>query len=150
MVDCCTIMQCSADKYRTVVDRSSTPVLPMIHQWFWPFSKRRRYCELPVSGRRMQRFLQFRLASHALPIVTGRFAGGQHIDRASRVCSHCGPGSIADELHVVHECPLLQPLRQQYAALFTPDTNTMRSFFGQANHMQVFHFILDCLDFLNI
>ncbi len=28
------------------------------HHWFRPFSQRRRYCQLPVSGRRMQRFLQ--------------------------------------------------------------------------------------------
>ena len=26
-------------------------------QWFKPYSPRRRYCQLPVSGRRMQRFL---------------------------------------------------------------------------------------------
>ena len=44
----------------------------------------------------------------------------------------------------------VQPLRQQYAALFTADTDTMRSFFAQQDHMQVFNFILDCLDFLNI
>ena len=30
-------------------------------QWFRPFSPCRRYCQLPVSGGRMQRFLQFRL-----------------------------------------------------------------------------------------
>ncbi len=41
-------------------------------------------------------------------------------------------------------------LGQQYAALFTADTDTMRSFFAQQDHMQVFNFILDCLDFLNI
>ena len=29
-------------------------------QWFKPYSSRRRFCQLPVSGRRMQRFLQFR------------------------------------------------------------------------------------------
>ena len=46
------------------------------HHWFKPFSKRRRYCQLSVSGRRMQRFLQFRLGSHNLPIVAGRFSGG--------------------------------------------------------------------------
>ena len=120
------------------------------HHWFQPYSKRRRYCQLPVSGRRMQRFLQFRLGSHQLPIVTGRFSGGQHIPRADRICSHCGPGTLADELHVVHECPLLRPLRQRYADLFTSETDTMRSFFGQKNHMKVFSFILDCLDFLNI
>ena len=27
-------------------------------QWFKPYSPRRRYCQLPVSGRRMQQFLQ--------------------------------------------------------------------------------------------
>ena len=36
---------------------------------------------------------------------------------------------------------------QQYATLFSPDTNIMRSFFGQKDHMQVFRFVLDCLDF---
>jgi len=120
------------------------------HQWFRPYSKRRRYCQLPVSGRRMQRFLQFRLASHGLPIVTGPFSGGQHVARADRVCLHCGGTSIADELHMVLECAALQPLRQQYATLFSPDTDTMRSFFAQRDHMQVFNFILDCLDVLKI
>ena len=86
----------------------------------------------------MQRFLQFRLGLHMLHIAIGRFAGGQHVDRAGRVCSHRGPGSLADRLHVVHECPLLQPLRQQYDALFTPETDTVRFFFGQKDHVQVF------------
>ena len=68
-----------------------------------------------------------------------------------QICLWLGPiATLADELHVVHECALLQPLRQQYAALFTPETDTMRSFFGQKDHMQVFCFILDCLDTLNI
>ena len=30
----------------------------------------------------LQRFLQLRLGSHQLPIVLGRFAGGQHVARA--------------------------------------------------------------------
>ena len=42
---------------------------------------------------------------------------------------------ITDELHMIHECPVLQPLRLQYAALFYPDTDTMRSFFAQQDHM---------------
>ena len=63
---------------------------------------------------------------------------------------HCGGVVVADELHMIHECPVLQPLRLQYAALFTPDTNTMRSFFAQQDHMQVFKFVLDCLDFLKL
>ena len=119
------------------------------HQWFRPYSKRRRYCQMPASGRRMQRFLQFRLGSHALPVAIGRYAGSHHADRADRVCSHCDSDSIADELHLVFECDALQPFRQRYAALFTPETDTMRSFFGQRDHMQVFKFV-DCLDFLNI
>ena len=77
---------------------------------------------------RMQQVPQFRLALHALPVVNGRFAGGQHVDRADRICTHCGPGSLVDELHVVHECPLLQPLWQQYAALLIAEMDTMRSF----------------------
>ena len=58
--------------------------------------------------------------------------------------------SIADEVHMVHECAALQPLRQQYANLFSPETDTMRSFFAQRDHMQVFNFILDCLDVFKI
>ena len=119
------------------------------HHWFQPYSKRRRYCQLPVSGRRMQRLLQFRSSSHSLPIAAGRFAG-QHVPRADRVCCHCAGRCVADEMHVIFECHALQPLRQQYAPLFSSDTNTMRSFFGQKDHMQVFRFVLDCLDFLHI
>ncbi|DBA85352.1 TPA: hypothetical protein ACH3X2_006033 [Trebouxia sp. C0005] len=44
-------------------------------QWFRPYSLCRRYCHLPVVGRRMQRFLQFRLGCHSLPIAAGRFSG---------------------------------------------------------------------------
>ena len=80
-------------------------------------------------------------------LVTGNTP---HVPRVDRICSHCGPGTLADELHVVHECRLLQPLRQCYVDLFTPETDTMRSFFGQKEHMKVFSFVLDCLDFLNI
>lgn len=50
-------------------------------------------------------------------------------------------GSLADEMHAD---PLLKSLRQWYAALLTPETDTMSFFFGQPNHMQV-----SCLDFLN-
>ena len=46
-----------------------------------------RAAQEPVCVRRMQRFLQFRLGSNQLPIVLGRFDGGQHVARASRVCT---------------------------------------------------------------
>ncbi|KAL3139376.1 hypothetical protein ABBQ38_003710 [Trebouxia sp. C0009 RCD-2024] len=48
----------------------------------------------------LAREAKIKLASHGLPIVTGRFSA-------------------------------LQPLRQQYATLFSPETDTMRSFFAQ-------------------
>ncbi len=85
-----------------------------------------------------------------LPIVLGRFAGGQHVARANRVCTHCGSVAVADELHMIFECPALQAVRQRYAPLFSTDTNTMRSFFAQQDHMQVFKFVLDCLDVFHI
>ena len=48
------------------------------------------------------------------------------------------------------ECTALAPLRQQHADLFTPRTGTMRSFFGQQNHLGVLHYVIECLDFMNI
>ncbi len=117
------------------------------HHWFEPFSLRRQYCQLPVSGRRTQQFLRFRLGSHQLPVVLGRFAGDQHVARASRVCTHCCGVAVADELHMIFECLALHRLRQQYAPLFSMNIDTMRSFFAKQDHMQVFRFVLSCLDF---
>ena len=121
-------------------------------QWFKPYSPRRRYCQLPVSGRRMQRFLQFRLGCHGLPIATGRLAGAGHVGRANRVCLACNSGCVGDEKHLIFECTstALAPLRQQHADLFTPRTVTMRSFFAQQNHLRVLIYVIDCLNFMNI
>ena len=69
-----------------------------------PYSPR-RHCQLPVSGRRMQRFLQFRLGCHGLPIATGRLAGAGHVDKADRVCLACNSGAVSDEKHF--ECTAL-------------------------------------------
>ena len=119
-------------------------------QWFRPYSLRRCYCHLPVSGRRMQRFLQFRLGCHCLPIATGRFAGAAHVDRAQRVCLSCNAGALGDEKHLIFECTALASLRSRYAGLFTSNTDTMRSFFAQPDRMGVFHCVIDCLDFMKI
>ena len=75
----------------------------------------------------MQRFLQFRLGCHGLPVAIGRLAGAGHVDRANRVCLACNSGAIADEKHMIFECAAMAPLRQQHADLFTPQTDTMRS-----------------------
>ena len=95
-------------------------------QWFRPVSPRRRYCRLPVSGRRMQRFLQFRLGCHALPIATGCLAVSGHVDRAHRVCLACNSGAVGDVEHMIFGCPALTFLRHRHADLFTPSTDTMR------------------------
>ena len=34
--------------------------------------------------------------------------------------------------------------------LFASDTDTMRSFFAQPDHMGVFRYVMDCLDFMKI
>ena len=58
--------------------------------------------------------------------------------------------AVADEIRMLHECPVLQPLRQQFAALFTSNTDTLRSLFAQEDHMQVSRSVLDCLDYLTV
>jgi len=82
-------------------------VICIYHHWFSLLAS----VGGPVSGRRMQRFLQIRLGSHKLPVVLGRFAEGQHVARASRVCTHCGGVAVADESHMPFECPVLYTLR---------------------------------------
>ena len=79
----------------------------MYEQWFEPYSQRRRYCHLPVSGRRMQPFLQFRLGCHGLPISTDRLPGAGHVDRANKVCLACNSGPTGDEKHMIFECTAL-------------------------------------------
>ena len=98
----------------------------------------------------MQRFLQFRLGCHGLPVAAGRLAGAGHVSRAQRICTCCNSGAVGDEMHLVFECVALAPLRQRYATLFTGLTDTMRSFFAQHDHLGVFHYVIDCLDFMNI
>ena len=119
-------------------------------QWFRPVSPRRRYCRLPISGRRKQRFLQFRLGCHALPIATGRLAGSGHVNRAHRLCLACNSGAVGDEKHMIFGCAALTFLRHQHADLFTLSTDTMRSFFAQQDHLGVLKYVIDCLDFKNI
>ena len=78
-------------------------------QWFQPFSAHRRYCQLPVSGKNMKRFMQFRLGCHIykLPSATGLRTG---VARACRLTT-CAPflmlglsGVVGDEKQLVFEC----------------------------------------------
>ena len=49
--------------------------------------------------------------------------------KTDRFCSHRGQGSTstadADNLHLVFECLVIQPLRQQYGGLLAPETDTI-------------------------
>ena len=51
---------------------------------------------------------------------------------------------------MIFECTALASLRQQHADLFTPRTDTMRSFFAQQDHLGVLKYVIDGLDSMNI
>ena len=112
-----------------------------------PYCPFRLYCQLLVSGKHMQRFLQFRLGCHGLPIAADCWRAA-HVVRADRLCTSCDAGAIGDEQHMIFECTALAPLRQTYAELFTDGTDSMMAYFAQQDHRRVFHFIVDCVDFM--
>ena len=93
-----------------------------------------------------QRFLQFRLGCHKLPIATGRRTG---VARACRLCTFCDAGAVGDKKHLVFECAQLAPLRAKYADLFNDKDHTMRSFFAQRDHLRVLHYVIDCLNLMD-
>ena len=54
----------------------------------------------------------------------------------------CNSGAVGDEKHMIFECAAIAPLRQQHADLFTPRTDTMRSFFAQQDHLGVLNYVI--------
>jgi len=60
------------------------------HHWSKPFSRNRRYCQLPVSGGRMQRFVQVRLGSAYCCWPFGRWSAWAHI-----MYTRCGGIAVA-------------------------------------------------------
>ena len=62
----------------------------------------------------------------------------------------CNRGAEGDEKHLGVECIALASLRSRYAGLFTGNTDTMRSFFAQPDHVGGFHYVVECLDFMMI
>ena len=73
-----------------------------------------------------------------------------NVDKANRVCLACNSGAIGDEKHMIFERTALAPLRQRHVDLFTPRTDTMRSFFAQQDHPGVLNYDIDCLNFMNV
>ena len=57
---------------------------------------------------------------------------------------------MGDEIHMVFECAFLQPLRVQYASLFSANLQTMRQFFSQEDFGGILGFVLSCLTLLDV
>jgi len=94
------------------------------HHWSKPFSRNRRYCQLPVPGGRMQRFVQVRLGSAYCCWPFGRWLA-------------CCQGSY--NVHTLWWYCCCSPfLEEWYAALFPTNTDTIEVFFAQQGHMQGF------------
>ena len=51
---------------------------------------------------------------------------------------------------MVFECAFLQPLRVQYANLFSDTVQTVRQFFSQADFGGILGFVLSCLTLLDV
>ncbi|KAL3134294.1 hypothetical protein ABBQ38_006556 [Trebouxia sp. C0009 RCD-2024] len=79
-----------------------------------------------------------------------RSVGSLGCFRTHRVCLACNSGAVGDEKHMIFECAALTLLRHRHADLFTPSTDTMRSFFAQQDHLGVLNYVIDCLDFMRI
>ena len=116
--------------------------------WFKLPSTANPYFLFPVSGKRMKRFLRFRVSSHSLAIEIGRRTRPQ-VPRSARLCPRCSSQAVGDEKHLVFECPFLQPVRFKYPSLFDLPLQSMHLFFSQKDRMHVFRFILDCLDMID-
>ena len=74
-------------------------------QWFKPYSPRRRYCQLPVSGRRMQRFCSLGWAVMACQLLLAGWLAQAMSTGLTGVCLACNSGAIGDEMHMVLSMP---------------------------------------------
>ena len=97
------------------------------HNWFRPLSSTNPFSHLPVSGKRMKRFLRFRLSCHSLPIETGRRVK-PFFSHHCRFFTHCTASVGGDEKNFMFKCEYLQAVRAKYYFLFTPLSNTVTIF----------------------
>jgi len=91
---------------------------------------------------RRVRLAQLRTGSHWLRVETGRW---QKLERAQRVCPHCGAAAVEDEAHMVFDCALYAGLRQQFADLFTMGDRNLALFLSQ-DPVRVAQFIHKCFE----
>ena len=125
---------------------SGGAVLCTYRRWFarppWAAAKERHAAHLPIAAGALRAFLRFRAGCHGLPNDAGRRSG---VPRQQRTCARCGGSGICDERHLVFECPAVQPVRDQYAGLFTGPGQTMVQFMWQQNLTGVALFVRDAL-----
>ena len=68
---------------------------------------------------------------------------------AAALCMLC-VSYTGDEWHLVFECGALAGVRAKYPGLFEGCVYNMRAFFAQHDHLGVFHYVIDCLNFMDI
>ena len=89
---------------------------------------RAEYLSVVRERRRREALAQLRTGSHWGAEETGRWARPR-VPREQRMCPHCA-GGVEDVSHIVLDCPLYTPLREQYADLFAQE-HTLQSFLEQ-------------------
>ncbi len=129
---------------------SDGAVLCTYVRWFrrpgWaPVSQYAHPMTLPLPAPTIRQFLRFRAGCCGLPIDVGRH---HRVPRSQRLCPQCGAAALGDERHLVFECPVLEPLRTSYAALFLQPDQTMLQFMWQQDMLSVACFVRDALRLL--
>jgi hypothetical protein len=97
-----------------------------------------QYLDVVRERGRREALAQLRTGSHWGAEETGRWIG---VAREQRVCPHCRSG-VEDVAHMLFDCPLYAPQREQYPELFAQD-HTLQTFFEQPAG-PVAHFAAAC------
>jgi hypothetical protein len=97
-----------------------------------------QYLDVVRERGRREALAQLRTGSHWGAEETGRWTG---VAREQRVCPHCRSG-VEDVAHMLFDCPLYAPQREQYPELFSQD-HTLQTFFEQPAG-PVAHFAAAC------
>ena len=89
----------------------------------------------------MSTFVRFKLSCHELGIELGRWKDRK--PRRDRVCTLCDCGALDDEMHMVYECPALEPVRDQFPHFFE-GSQDMRRLFAHKDQTSLVRFVHRC------
>jgi hypothetical protein len=121
---------CTYARYHHILPHE--PLVPLFH--------------LPLSAKACSILLRFMLGHSYLPLHVGRRLG---VSRCERVCGLCSMAVIADEYHMIFDCPALAQLRVDRPALFrkfsTPAAKFVQHFMRHADRFAVAGFVLAAL-----